>query len=177
MKNTGKQMGNWKKQIKRKWDKKSDHKPPGKNSQAWRVPQEKDSTPWWEHHPYKNSIASGFKAKSQELETQLKALMSDCKADATKSDECRSTNNTLKGEKLKKFWESNPQANILRWDHKTEEFIKKVERMSKTLAASTKRLEFLRTKLAPLLTQVNPDSSTLHQVKNLRRAVSMMEAR
>jgi hypothetical protein len=49
--------------------------------------------------------------------------------------------------------------------------------MSKTLAASDKRLEFLRTKLDPLLTQANPDTSTLRQVKNLRRAVSMMEAR
>jgi hypothetical protein len=111
MKNMGKQMGSWKEQIKRKWDKKSDNKPPGKNGEAWRVPQEKDSTPWWKHHSHKNSIASGFKAKRQELESQLKALMSDCKADATKSDECHSTNKTLKGEKLKKFWESNPKAN------------------------------------------------------------------
>jgi hypothetical protein len=173
----GKQMGNRKKQIKRKWDKKSDKKPPGKNGEAWRVPQEKDSTPWWEHHSHKNSIASGFKAKRQELESQLKSLMSDCKADATKSDECRFINKTLNGEKLKKFWESNPHANMLRWEHKTEEFIKKVEGMSKNLAASDKRLEFLRTKLAPLLTQANPDTSTLRQVKNLRRAVSMMEAR
>jgi hypothetical protein len=111
MKNMGKQMGAWKEQIKRKWGKKSDNKPPGKNGKAWRVAQEKDSTPWWKHHSHKNSIASGFKAKRQELESQIKALMSDCKADATKSDECHSINKTLKGEKLKKFWESNPKAN------------------------------------------------------------------
>jgi hypothetical protein len=177
MEGMGKQMGEWKDQIKRKWDKKGGNKPPGKNSEAWRVPQEKDNTPWWEHHSHNHSIASGFKAKRQELESQLKSLMSDCTADKSKSDECHSNNKTLKGESLKKFWESNPKANMLRWEHKTEEFINTVEGMSKKLAKSDARLSYLRDKLAPLITQASPNTSTARKIQTLRRAVSMMEAR
>jgi len=161
MQNVGKQIGSWGNKLKKQW---------------------KKDLPWEEHHSSKNSVSSVFKAKRKELETELMSLIRDCKTEgatknSTEMDECNYSNHTLKGERLNRFWEANPKANMLRWEHKTEEFISKVQGFTENIDASNKRLSFLREKLGPMMTNSHPSMKDQHMMKNLRRGIAMMEAR